>query len=214
MSDVLLEASIRERRRLVLVFVLLVVLVAGVFTAGWVSMAVEREQWRQQALTWQEPYAELYGEFTSATGETPEAPAPSVVAEKGPQGEPGEPGAPGPVGPRGLAGKDGRDGKDSTVPGPQGVPGKDSVVPGPQGEPGPVGPQGPSGPAGDAGPAGPPGAVGPQGPAGPACPTGYTLTVVWLQTAQDREAVPEWRQGAVCLTPPTETTEPEEENNE
>ncbi|MEA1264260.1 hypothetical protein MicroSTF_14550 [Microbacterium sp. STF-2] len=154
-TEALLKASVRERRRIFLMFTVLLVLVAAALGLGWLGSAIGRDSWHEQAMTWQTQYVELYDEFTATTGEEPAAPDPAVVADEGP---PGEQGAPGPVGPAGPAGKDGRPGLDSTVPGPAGPPGADSTVPGPQGVagrdgqdstvPGPQGAQGSQGPAG------------------------------------------------------------------
>lgn len=162
--DELLRASIRERRRLFFGFIIILAVVTSALGAGWISAWGGREAWHEQAMTWQERYVELYDEFTSATGEEPDAPDPAIVANEGPQGEQG---APGPVGPTGPAGKDGRPGLDSTVPGPTGPigpPGSDSTTPGPQGAPGTDGRDGQDSTV--PGPAGPPGPTGPQGPPG------------------------------------------------
>ncbi|KQQ65692.1 collagen-like protein [Microbacterium sp. Leaf320] len=154
-SDAVLIAATKERRRLILVFTSLLIVMSFTLLAGWLSAWNGREAWHEQAMTWQDRYIELYEEYTLATGEEPSAPDPENVASESPQGEQG---APGPVGPSGPAGKDGRPGLDSTVPGPIGPPGADSTTPGPQGSTGPAGrdgqdstvpgPQGPQGPAG------------------------------------------------------------------
>src|SRR5690606_33247372 len=106
-SEALLKASIRERRRIVLAFTLLPGLLSGTLTAGWIGAWNGRESWHEQAMTWQDRYIELYDEFTTATGEEPDAPEPSDVPNEEPEAIPG---APGPVGPAGVAGKDGKRG--------------------------------------------------------------------------------------------------------
>lgn len=160
--EALLKASVRERRRLVLVFSVLLALVSAALGVGWMSAWGGREAWHEQAMTWQDRYVELYEEYTTATGEEPDAPDPEVVAKEGPQGEPGQQGAPGPVGPAGTPGRDGDDGLTGT-PGATGAKGDT----GQDGQPGGQGPSGPPGSQGDPGPTGPAGATGPQGPAGP-----------------------------------------------
>src|SRR5690606_28848956 len=99
--DEMYQAFVRDRRRLIVVFVLVLAVIAGTLGTGWALSAAGRAAWADQALTWQERYVELYDEFTTATGEKPDAPEPGVVAEQGPQGEPGDPGPPGPAGPAG-----------------------------------------------------------------------------------------------------------------
>lgn len=148
-TDALLQASIRERRRLAWIFSIMLVVIIATMGAGWMYTATVSEARAGQVTAWQDRYVELYDEFTTATGDEPDAPEPADVTEEVPEPIPG---APGPVGPRGERGEDG---KDSTVPGPAGAPGKDgaaSTVPGPQGArgedgedstvPGPMGPAG------------------------------------------------------------------------
>lgn len=162
-TEALLNASVRERRRLVILFTAVILVILAFFGTAWLIERGRGDAWREQALTWQDNYLGLYDEFTTATGEEPDAPEPSDVAKQGPQGEPGDPGPAGPAGPAGedgargptgAPGEDGQDGADSTVPGPQGIPGADSTIPGPQGA---------TGPQGDVGPKGETGATGPQG---------------------------------------------------
>ncbi len=211
------QAFLRDRRRLVIVFSLVLAIIAGTLGTGWLLSAIGRDSWVAQALTWQDRYVELYEEFTAATGEEPSAPEPGDVADQGPQGEPGDVGAPGPPGPVGPAGSDATDaqvlraltefcasgrcigpaGADSTVAGP----------PGPAGPAGPAGPQGEQGapgPAGPAGPAGPQGATGPQGPSGPVCPEGYTAQTRWVSVAVEQNGPPEDVQTVLCLPTPSE----------
>lgn len=215
--DEMYKAFLRDRRRLIIVFALVLAIIAGTLGTGWALSAAGRAAWADQALTWQERYVELYEEFTVATGEEPDAPEPGDVAEQGPQGEPGDPGAPGPAGPAGPSGDDATDaqvlrslelfcaggrcvgpaGADSTVPGPVGPQGATGDV-GPRGE------QGATGPAGPAGPAGAQGATGPQGPAGPVCPSGYTAQTRWVSVAVESGGPPEDVQAVLCLPAPTE----------
>ncbi|MFT4156631.1 MAG: hypothetical protein QM630_01680 [Microbacterium sp.] len=150
--DVVLRAAQRERRRLILVFAVMLALITGLFAAGWGSAWESREAWHEQAMTWQDRYVELYDEFTEVTGEEPNAPDPDTVAKQGPQGERG---IPGPVGPAGAAGRDGRTPSaaeiaravagycaDGRCVGPAGA---DSTVPGPTGATGETGAPGPAG---------------------------------------------------------------------
>lgn len=199
----LLRAAQRERRRLIRIFFALISVLAITLTAGWASAWQGREAWRDQAMTWQERYVELYDEFTAETGEEPSAPEPAEVAADAPEPIPGPPG---PVGPRGSDGK--------TIIGPAGADGEPGEVgePGPAGLPGANGEPGPAGPAGAPGPAGPPGAPGAAGPpgepgpAGPACPTGYTATTVWLEAATTETDSPTRTRAIVCIpTPEGET---------
>src|SRR5690606_7255946 len=137
-SEALLKASIRERRRVVLVFTILLVLVSGTLTAGWIGAWNGRESWHEQAMTWQDRYIELYDEFTAVTGEEPDAPEPGDVPNEEPEAIPG---APGPVGPAGVAGKDGKRGAPG-VPGKNGQDGES--VEGPAGKDGSKGDPGES----------------------------------------------------------------------
>lgn len=197
-ADELLSAARRERRRLIVLFAIALVMLSAALTTGWVLAAVSAEQQRADTADILDRYTALYGEFTAATGKEPSAAAPDKVPVKG---DPGDQGIPGPVGPAGQdstvpgppgkdstvpgpAGAAGRDGADSTVPGPQGPPGADSTVPGPQG------------------PAGEPGATGAQGPAGPMCPDGYTTRVLWI-TAAPTETDPPSRQQIIACVPVT-----------
>jgi len=158
-QDALLAAALRDRRRIILVFSAVLAIVAISLTTGWVLAWNGRDAWRDQAMTWQERYVQLYDEFTVETGDEPSAPEPAEVAKTAPDPVPGPPG---PVGPRGADGKgepgppgaDGLPGADSLIPGPAGKDGKDGVsVAGPQGPAGEsiVGPQGATGPAGEDG---------------------------------------------------------------
>jgi hypothetical protein len=166
-TEALLKASVRERRRLVLIFSVLLALVTSALGVGWMNAWGGREAWHEQAMTWQDRYVELYEEFTTATGEEPDAPDPEVVANEGPQGEPGQQGAPGPVGPAGTPGLDGKDGLTGT-PGATGAKGETGSA----GQPGGQGPAGPPGSQGDPGATGAQGATGPAGPAGAPGATG------------------------------------------
>ncbi|GGM42138.1 collagen-like protein [Microbacterium saperdae] len=200
-TEALLSASVRERRRLVLVFSVLLALVTGALTLGWVGAWNGREAWHEQAMTWQDRYVELYDEFTVATGEEPDAPEPSIVANQGPQGEPGQPGPPGTVGP---AGKDGGRG----LPGEAGEPGAagDKGDAGEPGQPGTTGTQGATGTQGPVGPTGPQGATGaqgPEGPAGPTCPDGYTATLAWVAISDSEFDIPRQQQALVCIPTPS-----------
>lgn len=225
------KAFIRDRRRLVIVFSLVLAIFAGALGTGWLLSALGRDSWRDQALTWQDRYIELYDEFTTATGEEPSAPEPGDVAEQGPQGEQGDPGVPGPPGPAGPAGASATDtqvlralqayctsgrcvgppGEDSLVAGPPGPPGStgepgprgEQGAPGPAGPAGPVGPPGPAGPRGETGPAGPQGETGPAGPAGPACPEGYTAQTRWVSVSTEQIGPVEDVLAVLCL-PSTE----------
>lgn len=209
-SDALLKASIRERRRVVLVFTILLVLVSGTLTAGWIGAWNGRESWHEQAMTWQDRYIELYDEFTTATGEEPDAPEPSDVPNEEPEAIPG---APGPVGPAGVAGKDGKRGAPG-VPGKngqdgesvEGPAGKDGSkgdpgesVQGPRGPEGPAGKDGATGPAGSTGPQGPTGPTGATGPAGATCPTGFDMSTVWVDVRLTENERPTRVQATVCL---------------
>lgn len=208
--DELLQASIRERRRLIIVFVVLLSLVSATLSAGWVSAWNGREAWHEQAMTWQDRYVELYDEFTVATGEEPDAPEPGIVAQQGPQGEPGSPGAPGPVGPAGPAGDEGEPGDDGT-PGVKGETGDegDSGAPGSNGSQGSTGPEGArgetgaTGPIGPAGPTGPQGATGPAGSTGPSCPDGYTAETRWISVADSELGSFYPQQAIVCIPTPS-----------
>lgn len=104
--DELLEASIRERRRIWVLFVILLFVFAGVLGTAWTLERSRGDSWRDQALHWQDEYVSLYDEFTVSTGEEPQAPDPSDVAQDAPTVEQGEPGPPGPVGAAGRPGKD------------------------------------------------------------------------------------------------------------
>lgn len=192
MSDPMLRAAQRDRLRLTLIFTTIFVLVCGSLVAGWSVTWNGREAWREQAMTWQERYVELYDEFTAETGQEPIAPEPSEVAKAGPKGEPGDPG---PVGPAGVAGKPGADG----LPGPVGIPG----VAGEPGVPGSDGQAGNAGPQGEPGQPGQPGAQGAQGEPGqpgPTCPDGYTPTPAWVMTSP--ETPPTLVQAIVCTINP------------
>lgn len=206
-NNALLAAAQRDRTRIIVVFSAVLAVVAITLTAGWVSAWNGREAWREQAMTWQQRYIELYDEFTAETGEEPSAPEPADVAAKAPESIPGPPGT---VGPRGADGRsiigppgaDGLPGADSITPGPAGAPGKDgkngtdgaaSTVPGPQG------------PQGEAGAPGAPGATGPQGEPGPTCPTGYAPTEAWVPVAADQTATPILTQTIVCTRTEGET---------
>lgn len=200
--DELLKASIRERRRIVLIFSALLIVVTGALGAGWLTSAIGRDTWATQALEWQDRYIELYDEFTVATGEEPDAPEPADVADESPEAIPG---APGPVGPVGASGKDGKNGEDSLIPGPIGLPGTPGTpgAPGPKGDPGvgETGPQGPQGAQGEPGAASTvPGPQGPAGPAGPTCADGSTPAVVWILVVAEPGGEPEARQAIACLT--------------
>lgn len=220
-KDEMYRAFLRDRRRLIIIFSLVLAIIGGTLGTGWALSAAGRGAWASQALTWQERYVELYGEFTATTGEEPDSPEPGDVAEKGPRGEPGDPGPPGPPGPSG---------KDATYPQIRdavelfcsggicmGPPGADSVTPGPigaQGEPGPQGEtgsqgeqgaqgaQGEPGVTGPAGPQGPVGPAGPQGPAGLMCPEGYTAQVRWISVSTEENGRPDDVLSAICLPTP------------
>lgn len=166
-TEALLKASVRERRRIFLLFTVVLVLVAGALGLGWLGSAIGRDSWHEQAMTWQEQYVELYDEFTATTGEEPAAPDPAIVADASPTAEQGAPGPVGPAGERGARGEPGQNATDAQVAaalanwcttfgctGPSGTngtngtngrDGSDSTVPGP------------------AGPAGTPGAPGANG---------------------------------------------------
>lgn len=195
MSDPMLRAAQRDRLRITLIFTTIFVLVCGALIAGWTTTWNGREAWREQAMTWQERYVELYDEFTAETGQEPVAPEPAEVASTGPKGEPGDPG---PVGPAGVAGKPGADG----LPGSPGAAG----APGLAGESGADGPPGERGPQGEPGQPGAPGAAGAQGERGapgPTCPDGYTPTTAWVMTSPDTP--PTLVQAIVCtISPETE----------
>lgn len=165
--DDLLAASVRERRRLFYTFTLLLLIVAGALGFGWYGAWAGRESWHEQAMTWQDRYIELYGEFTAVTGEEPAAPEPDVIAKEGPRGEPGASGPVGPVGPAGRDGDDGEPGAPGAIgaPGVQGIPGL-TGAPGADGATGSPGPAGATGEKGDPGAPGATGATGPQGPQG------------------------------------------------
>lgn len=183
----LLKIAIKEKRRQGMIFAGILVFVIISMGLGWLTSAIGREAWKQQADTWQQEYLDLYDEYTQEVGQEPDAPAPDKVAEQGPQGEPGAPGAPGPVGPQGPAGEPGRIGPA----GPEGTTGTtgETGTSGPSGNTGPQGERGPQGPAGVQGPAGEtgaPGPIGPIGPPGPACPDGYYLDDVWLSIAEEQ----------------------------
>jgi len=212
--DEMYQAFVRDRRRLIVVFVLVLAVSAGTLGTGWALSAAGRAAWADQALTWQERYVELYDEFTTATGEKPDAPEPGVVAEQGPQGEPGDPGPPGPAGPAGRHASAvqvmralelfcssgicvGPAGADSSVPGPVGAPG-------PAGVAGPAGPAGEPGAPGPAGPAGPAGPQGPAGPAGPVCPAGYTAQTSWVRVSTAEGEPPREVAAVLCLSIPAE----------
>lgn len=170
-QDIMYQAFLRDRRRLIVVFALVIALVIGTFGVGWTLSATGRDAWREQAMTWQERYVELYDEFTAETGEEPSAPEPADVAAKAPESIPGPPG---PVGPRGADGR--------SIIGPAGADG----VPGPAGELGPAGPagtKGEPGPSGTQGEAGAPGAAGPQGEVGP--PGAPGVSVVGITCLED-----------------------------
>lgn len=159
----LLRAGQRERQRLIRIFFALISVLAITLTAGWSSAWQGREAWRDQAMTWQERYVELYDEFTAETGEEPSAPEPAEVAADAPEPIPGPPG---PVGPRGADGR--------SIIGPPGGVG----LPGPAGELGPAGPpgtKGEPGPSGAQGEAGATGAAGPQGDVGPPGAPGISI---------------------------------------
>lgn len=205
-ADALMKASVRERRRLSVMFTILIVAFVAVLGTAWLVERGRGDSWRDQALQWQDEYITLYDEFTTSTGEEPEAPEPSDVAQDSPEAIPGEPG------PAGAAGLPGARGPGPTAdqvldgiarcftagtctapvgdPGPAGTPGADSSVPGP------TGPAGPAGPAGVAGPAGAPGV---QGPAGPTCPDGFTATLTWIPVSDSELDIPTQRQAIVCL---------------
>lgn len=165
-NDALLQASVRERRRLVLIFSIMLGLVIAAMGVGWGYTATISDARASQVTAWQDRYVELYDEFTVTTGAEPDAPEPADVTEEAPAAIPGDPG---PVGPRGEAGKDGKDGKDSLVAGPAGVPGVPGTV-GAKGDPGigETGAQGPQGNPGESitGPAGADGAPGATGATG------------------------------------------------
>lgn len=206
------QAFLRDRRRLVIVFSLVLAIIGGTLGTGWILSAIGRDAWANQALVWQERYIELYEEFTAATGEEPSAPEPGDVAGQGPQGEQGDPGAPGPPGPAGPAGADATDSQvlraltefcaSGRCVGPAGA---DSIVAGPPGPAGPAGATGPAGepgatgPAGPAGPVGPQGATGPQGPAGPVCPEGYTAQTRWVSVSTEQTGPTEDVLAVLCL---------------
>lgn len=184
-QDDLLKAAQRDRRRVILTFMAVLVATFLVMGTGWLSAWNGREAWHEQSIAWQGRYVELYGEFVDETGEEPQAPDPDAVAKETPATVATSPGPPGPVGPTGAAGRDasasqiasavtaycsplvcvgpaGKNGSPGTVgaPGVNGAPGaagSDSTVPGPQG------PQGAPGPAGQDGAPGSPGADGAPG---------------------------------------------------
>lgn len=195
--DAIITAAARERRRLIIVFSVVVAIVAGTLTAGWVSAWNGRESWHEQAMTWQDRYIELYDEFTSATGEEPAAPEPGDVTKQAPETIPGDPG---PVGPAGVAGKDGKRG----APGANGEDGEsirgEPGADGSKGDPGATGPTGPAstvpGPKGDRGEVGP---AGPAGPAGATCPDGYAMSTVWVDVRLTENERPTRVQSAICL---------------
>ncbi|MCK2024072.1 collagen-like protein [Microbacterium sp. kSW2-24] len=208
--DDLLNASIRERRRLVIVFTALIAVVAIALGVGWLSAWGGREAWHEQAMTWQDRYVELYDEFTVATGEEPDAPEPGVVAEQGPQGEPGSPGAPGPVGPAGPSGTPGPQGARGVPgdPGDDGEPGEPGAAgqqgqTGQSGGQGPAGATGPQGPKGDAGAPGPAGPQGPAGTPGPTCPDGYAAETRWISVSDSDIGIFYPQQAIVCIPTPT-----------
>lgn len=222
-TEALLNASVRERRRLSALFIVLLLVVAGTLGTAWLLERSRGDSWRDQALHWQDEYVSLYDEFTASTGQEPDAPEPSDVAQDAPEAIPGETGPagiaglPGPAGPRGPGptAQQVLDGITSCFsagtctaprgePGPEGKPGADSVIPGPVGAIGPVGPIGPIGLTGPVGPAGPPGAdgapgpAGPVGPAGPTCPDGYALEEVTLTVTDPETLIPYQQQALVC----------------
>lgn len=210
----LLKIAIKEKRQQAIYFTILLIVVALSLGIGWLTASIGRQDWHDQANTWQQQYLDLYDEFTQRVGETPSAPPPDQIADKGPQGDPGDPGPAGPQGPQGDTGSPGAPGVPGQpgAEGPTGAPGAPGApgatgqtgATGPAGKDGQVGPAGPPGETGPAGPAGATGAVGatgpqgPQGPAGPACPDGTTLSYVWLSIA-DTQFGPFSRQpAAIC----------------
>ncbi|WP_454113489.1 hypothetical protein [Microbacterium maritypicum] len=207
--DELLEASIRERRRIWVLFVILLFVFAGVLGTAWTLERARGDSWRDQALHWQDEYVSLYDEFTVSTGEEPQAPDPSDVAQDAPVAEQGEPGAPGPVGAAGRPGKDGQDGtagKDVTadqIAAAVAAYCADGRCVGPAGQNGTNGTNGTNGaPGADSTVPGPAGATG---PAGPTCPDGSTATTVWLSIADSQFGTFSRRQATVCLpTAPSE----------
>lgn len=189
-ADELLRAAREERRRLIILFAVVLALVAGLPMTGWASAETRAEQEHQDNVALLTKYTALYDEFIHATGEEPSATAPNQVPVKG---DPGDPGIPGPVGPKGEPGLSIKGDKgDPGATGPAGSPG----APGADGEPGSPGAPGPAGPPG---PQGEPGATGPQGPPGPVCPDGYALQSLWVLASDTETGTPTLRQITVCV---------------
>lgn len=221
--DSLATAARRDRRRMLVGFSAVSLVLLLVLGLGWADAATGRNIWRTQALDTQTEYDQLlaeytslYGEYIDSTGEEPTAESPTDVAQEGPRGATGAQGAPGPVGPAGVpgpvgpSGVDGEDGPTGAA-GPVGPPGPDGTVgaTGSAGANGVDGAPGQTGAAGAAGPAGPVGATGPQGPAG-ADGRGIASLVCddagrWQVTYTDGTTA----DAGACRTDPTPAPEPD-----
>lgn len=205
-TEALLKASVRERRRLSAMFIVLLVVITGTLGAAWMLEKGRGDSWRDQALQWQDEYVSLYEEFTVSTGEEPDAPDPSDVASDAPEAEPGAQGPPGPVGAAGPAGRAGRDGLDGGSPTAQQIAAAvanycaDGRCIGPAGTNGTNGLNGVDGaPGKDGTDSTVPGPAGPAGAAGPACPSGSTAQTVWVLIADTETDIPTSRQAVICV---------------
>lgn len=59
-NDDMYHAFLRDRRRIIVVFLLLLAVIAGTMGTGWALTAASRAAWQDQAATWQNWGMQLY----------------------------------------------------------------------------------------------------------------------------------------------------------